>query len=60
MFALGNPWPPVIEDPVDTSKWLHNVLLDAMRKDLESEHNDGSSVAVSEENSPNHHNETSL
>ncbi|XP_067951838.1 large ribosomal subunit protein bL17m-like [Watersipora subatra] len=30
----GNAYPAVIEDPVNTSKWLNNVLLDAARKNL--------------------------
>ena len=31
----GNPYPPVIEDRVDSSKWLTNVLLESAQKNLD-------------------------
>ena len=31
-LVIGNPWPAIVQQPLDTSKWLNNVLLDACRK----------------------------
>lgn len=33
-WFVGNPWPAVIQDPGDNSKWIHNVLLDSARRNL--------------------------
>lgn len=42
LFIAGNPWPPVNEHAVDTSKWIHNVLLTAARKSMTNKTTDTS------------------
>lgn len=36
LFA-GNPWPAVIQNQTDTSKWINNILLESARKNLGQE-----------------------
>lgn len=36
-FFSGNPWPAVIQEEQDTSKWINNVLLNSARQFLDSQ-----------------------